>query len=128
MQTVPFNATLGSQFVQYYKDTLAFQSTLAYLKNPPSSYQQPAADLLAALNLVQSNIDNGTYTNEYEFENALQTVIYSAHDGHLSLSAGALAVFSFGAQFSLSSVSVDGIEPPKVYFTGMSIRTAKFAS
>ena len=122
LKTVPFNASVGSQFVRYYKDTLVFQSTLAYLKDPPSSYQQPATDLLAALDLVQSNIDNDSYTNEYEFENDLQTVIYSAHDGHLNLNAGALAVFTFGAQYALSSVSADGIEPPKVYFTGMSVQ------
>ena len=118
LKEVPFNASIGTQFVRYYRDTLQFQSTLAYLKNPPASYQQPATDLLAALDLVQSNINNGSYTNEYDFENDLQTVIYSAHDSHLSLNAGALAVFTFGSQYALSSVSVDGIEPPKVYLTG----------
>lgn len=118
---MPFNATVATQFVQYYKDTLQFQSTLAYLKNPPPSYQQPAVDLLAGLDRIDNDIKSGTYLNEYDFEADLQRLIYSAHDAHLVLFAGALAVFTFGSPLRIVSVSEDGIALPKVYVTGKSI-------
>lgn len=118
---MPFNATVATQFVHYYRDTLQFQSTLAYLKNPPPSYQQPAVDLLAGLDRIENDIKSGTYSNEYDFEADLQRLIYSAHDAHLVLYAGALAVFTFGSPLRIVSVSEDGIALPKVYVTGESV-------
>ena len=120
LRTVPFDSEVGSQLIEYFKDLVQFQSTLAYLKNPPPSYQQPPVDLLASLDSISASIDAGVYHNEYEFEAALQSLIYAAHDGHLSLNAGVLAVFSFGSPKALGSISIDGVEIPKVYFTGPS--------
>lgn len=118
LKSVPFNATVATQFVGYYRDTLQFQSTLAYLKNPPPSYQQPATDLLAGLESIENDIKSGVFKNEYDFEASLQRLIYSAHDAHLVLYAGALAVFTFGSPLRIVSVSEDGIALPKIYDTG----------
>ena len=122
LTSVPFNSTVALQFLKYYKDTLQFQSTLAYLKNPPESYQQPAVDILGGLDEIKDNVDDGNYKNEYEFELAVQRLLYSAHDAHLTLFAGALAVFSFGSPLRIVSVSEDGISLPKIYVTGQSMR------
>ena len=118
--TVPFNATIAAQFVQYLKDTVVFQSTLAYLRNPPPSYQQPPVDILSALDAINANVAAGVYQNEYAFEAAVGAVIVAAHDGHLNVDGGALAVFSFGSPYAISSVSLDGIQIPQVYLTGWS--------
>ncbi|MCJ1476069.1 hypothetical protein MMC13_004734 [Lambiella insularis] len=115
--TVPFNSTIGAQFVQYLKDTVVFQSTLGYLRNPPTSYQQPPVDILAALNAIGANITAGTYENEYDFEASVGAVLLAAHDAHLNVNAGALSVFSFGSAYAISSVSIDGIQVPQVYLT-----------
>jgi hypothetical protein len=115
LTSVPFNPAVATRFLQYYNDTLQFQSTLTYLKNPPASYQQPAVDLLGGLNQLQQAINNGLFANQYEFEAALQTLIYAAHDGHVSLDAGVLAAFSFASPYDIVSLSVDGIQVPKVY-------------
>ena len=120
--TVPFNATIGAQFVQYLKDTLVFQSTLAYLKDPPPSYQQPPVDLLTELDAIAAKITAGAYKNEYDFEAAVAAVVLAAHDGHVNVNGGALAVFSFGSAYAISSVSIDGIQLPQVYLTGLSLR------
>jgi hypothetical protein len=106
--------------LQYYNDTLQFQSTLTYLKDPPASYQQPAVDLLGGLNQLQQAINDGKFANQYEFEAALQTLIYAAHDGHVSLYAGILAAFSFASPYDIVSLSIDGIQVPKVYLAGNS--------
>ncbi|KAL8726115.1 MAG: hypothetical protein Q9166_006907 [cf. Caloplaca sp. 2 TL-2023] len=113
--STPFNATVATQFLSYYKDTLQFQSTLAYLKSPPSTYKQPSVDLLGGLDTIQRAVNNGVYKNEYDFEIAVQKLVYSTHDAHVQLYAGALSVFKFGAPVSIVSVSTDGIAYPKVF-------------
>ncbi|KAL7627736.1 hypothetical protein AAE478_001931 [Parahypoxylon ruwenzoriense] len=115
LTSVPFNPAVASRFVQYYNDTIQFHSTLAYLKRPPSSYQQPGVDLVAGLAQLQADIDNNRFGNQYDFEVALQKLIFAAHDNHLQLVAGALAVFSFASPRDIISVSLDGISPPQVY-------------
>ena len=117
-RTIPFNATVASQFIQYYKDTVVFQSTLTYLKTPTASYQQPATDLLGNLNLIQAAINSDVFTNEFDFEQTVLRAVYATHEGHLWLDFGATAPFSFGSPYTISSVSSDGIEPPKPYLTG----------
>lgn len=116
--TVPINPAVATRFIQYWNDTLQFQSTLDYLKNPPTDYQQPAVDLIAGLNQIQAAIDNNLYANEYQFEAALQNVIYSGNDPHISLFGGLLSSFSFGTAHGLTSLSIDGVQLPKVYLTG----------
>lgn len=115
LTSVPFNAAVATSFLQYYNDTLQFQSTLAYLKNPPTSYQQPGIDLVASLGELQVGVNNNAFQNHYEFEAALMALLLASHDSHLVLDSGILAVFSFGTQWDLVSVSADGIEIPKVY-------------
>ncbi|KAL9624193.1 MAG: hypothetical protein Q9204_007886, partial [Flavoplaca sp. TL-2023a] len=86
-----------------------------YLKNPPDTYKQPSVDLLGGLDSIQQAVDTGVYKNEYDFEAAVQSLIYSTHDAHINLYAGALSVFTFGAPVSIVSVSTDGIAFPKVF-------------
>lgn len=121
LTSVPFNTSVAQEFVRYYKDTIQFQSNLAYLKNPPASYQQPATDLVQGLEQISKSILDGEFHNQYEFEAALQTLIYSAHDAHLNLDAGLLSAFTFGSPYSIASVSLDGLQVPRVYITGIII-------
>lgn len=114
---MPFNPAVASRFVTYWNDTLQFQGTLEYLKDPPTGYQQPAVDLLAGLNEIQHAIDTGNFHNQYQFEAALQSLLYSAHDTHVSLNAGLLSSFYFGSSYGLTCVSLDGVQLPKVYLT-----------
>jgi hypothetical protein len=115
LTSVPFNPAVASRFLQYYNDTLPFQSTLTYLKNPPPSYQQPGVDLLGGLEQLQQAINNGVFPNQYEFESALQTLLYAAHDGHVNLVAGILSAFDFASPYDIVSLSLDGVQLPKVY-------------
>jgi hypothetical protein len=112
---VPFNPAVASRFLDYYNDTLQFQSTLTYLKDPPRSYQQPGVDLLGGLAALKQGIDDGIFPNQYEFEAALQTLLYASHDSHVTLNAGILAAFSFSSPQEIVSLSSDGIQLPQVY-------------
>ncbi|KAF2636218.1 hypothetical protein P280DRAFT_473346 [Massarina eburnea CBS 473.64] len=117
LTSVPFNPAVASRFLKYWNETVQFQSTLAYLKNPPTGYQQPAVDVLQELTKIQQRIDSGFYTNQYAFEADFNLLTYAMHDGHVRLVAGTLAAFTFLAPFEIASVSVDGISLPKIYFT-----------
>ena len=117
---MPFNATVATELLQYYKDILQFQTTLAYLKDPPSSYQQPPVDLLAGLDSIEAKVNSGAFTNEYDFEVALQQLIYATHDAHIALTGGALNVFTFGSPLRIVSVSSDGIALPEIFVLGQS--------
>ena len=116
--SAPFNATVASSFLQYWNDTLQFQSTLEYLKNPPPSYQQPAVDVVGSLNNISRRINAGDFKTEYAFEAAVQEVVYAAHDDHLILDFGILSAFQFGSPLRIVSASTDGIQLPKVYIVG----------
>ena len=73
------------------------------------------------------DIDHNVFKNQYEFESALQAIVYSMHDDHVSLTAGILGAFSFGVDwdYEIVSVSLDGISLPKIYFMGMSCHPAQ---
>ncbi|KAL9096766.1 MAG: hypothetical protein Q9165_001254 [Trypethelium subeluteriae] len=117
LQSTTFDPATATLFLKYFKDTLQFHSTTAYLKDPPVSYQQPAVDLWGGLDKIQENVYASTYRNEYEFEADLQSLIYKAHDTHLWLDAGALSAFKFGSPIRITMISPDGKSPPKVYMT-----------
>ena len=119
LTSVPFNPAVATRFLKYYNDTIQFQSNTAYIKNPPTSYQQPPSDLFKGLDEIQKAIDAGVFPNQYAFEATLQQLIYSAHDSHLTLNAGILSAFSFASVYGIVSVSTDGIEDPKIYVPGM---------
>ncbi|QDS71990.1 hypothetical protein FKW77_001622 [Venturia effusa] len=118
LRSVPFNPAVATRFVRFFNETLQFQSTLAYLKTPPNGYQQPAIDVVAKLNEIQTRVNSGYYQNEYAFEQDIYLLAYAAHDDHVDLSAGILSVFSFASPYYISSVSVDGKQAPQIFFTG----------
>lgn len=117
LTSVPFDPAVATRFIKYFNDTIQFQSTLAFLKNPPSSYQQPAIDILAGLEQIQKDIANGAFANQYAFEVTLQNLVYSAHDAHFQFEAGILTAFTFQSPYPLVALSEDGVQTPKVYVT-----------
>ena len=124
LTSAPFNATVALEFLDYYNDTLQFQSTLELLKSPPPSYQQPSVDVPASLASIKQRVQAGTFQNEYEFEIAVQEVVYATHDDHITLSAGILSAFNFGSPLRIVSASTDGIALPKIYIPGLFPRLA----
>ncbi|KAF2971245.1 hypothetical protein GQX73_g2397 [Xylaria multiplex] len=128
LTSVPFNPAVATRFLRYYNDTLSFHSTLSYLKDPPSTYQQPSVDLLGGLQSLQYAVNSGSFANQYEFEVALQLLLLNAHDDHLYLNAGILSAFSFGSPFDIVSLSVDGVETPKVYIASDVFESNAFTS
>ena len=114
LNSVPLNGTAAVPWLQSLYPYLAWQTTLSYLKDPPSGYLEPAVDVYG---LLQDMIDNvGTYANEYDFEFALYEIFQRTHDGHFrylpTLMSG---VLTFGRPLAVASYSIDGIAAPKAY-------------
>ncbi|KAK3652434.1 hypothetical protein LTR56_005144 [Elasticomyces elasticus] len=118
LTSIPFNAAVASRFLQYYNETLQFQSTLAYLKDPPVEYQQPAVDVVGGLQNILEKVNNGYYLNQYAFEADVQSLSQRTHDSHTTLYAGVMNEFTFASPFYLVSVSPDGKQAPSVYIYG----------
>ncbi|KAI4675302.1 uncharacterized protein J4E84_010194 [Alternaria hordeiaustralica] len=117
LNSVPFNTDVATRFITYINDTVQFQSTLAYLREPPVGYQQPAVDILSELTQIQNNITTQVYKNQYQFEVDVQHLLDRAHDGHMYLRGGIMAAFSFLAPYSITAASPDGASLPKLYLT-----------
>lgn len=115
LSSVPFNDAVALRFLDYYNTTMQFQSTLAYLKNPPPGYQQPAVDFLDGLLQIKNNVTSGIYKNQYQFEADVQHLVYSAHDAHVQLNGGILSTFTFSSEWPLIAASIDGKSEPRVY-------------
>lgn len=73
----------------------------------------------ARLAEIKAKVQTGHYQNQYSFELDVQRLVTAMHDDHVQLDLGVLGPFVFGAPFAISSVSVDGVQPPKVYILGV---------
>ncbi|KAG9239743.1 peptidase s41 family protein [Amylocarpus encephaloides] len=116
LSSVPVAKDAGLKLVDALVPYVEWQSDLAWLKDPPSTYFYPPHDVLAYLAKVKSNLQNDVYPNEEEFELDLYNVFAKAHDGHLVFYPD---VLSNGLRWvkptSLVSVSKDGSSIPKIY-------------
>src|ERR1700761_1795305 len=84
LQSIPLNATGALDLVHSLKPYVRFQSTLAWLKNPPEEYQDKLfgpVDLLGGLDDIAQKIKDEEYGGEYEFGFELFKLFQSAHDG-----------------------------------------------
>ncbi|CAD6442926.1 3be7d645-f545-49a8-9f74-de9323dcc10e [Sclerotinia trifoliorum] len=118
LQSVPLDVQRSSNFVDYIEPFWQFQSTLAYLKDPPPDYPLPGADMLGGLAEIKDSINSGYYANQWEFEKdlyALGNIL--PHDFHVNLPLPLMSVFSFSTlDGPLVSISSDGLSLPEIYF------------
>jgi hypothetical protein len=118
LKTVPIDTTAASDTIDSVKQYIQFQSTISYLKNPPKGYVDEAVDLMGGLDDIKSKVGNGAYSNEYDFEADISTLVTKAHDGHLAfdgMTSGGVFRWRRSAKIALISASLDGKETPKIY-------------
>lgn len=121
LQSVPNEQAPALQLLQGMAPFIEFQSTLAYLKNPPPGYLFPPVDVAEGLAEIAANVAEGAYMSEYDFQTDIQALLISAKDDHLSFAGDVTGVFSFLRTVSLVSASLDGAQIPQVFVIGMSI-------
>lgn len=119
--SAPFNQNLSVALIDYIVPYINFQSDLAYLKNPPSTYLMPAVDILGGLQDIRQNASAGTYTSQYAFDAAITDLVAKAHSGHFVYTSGLVSAFEYQNDVALISVSEDGLALPEVYVAGKSL-------
>ncbi|KAI9660320.1 MAG: hypothetical protein M1821_009670 [Bathelium mastoideum] len=116
LNDVPIDKNAATAQVNWINNYLQLQSTLAYLKNPPADYPLPPTDLLGSLATIGQKVLAEQYSGEFEFETDITNLFLSANDGHLAFSGALSGEFQFTTNVNLVSVSLDGVQLPKVYF------------
>lgn len=118
LKSLPFYKTDASATVDEIKKIAQFQSTLAYLKDPPKGYPNPAVDIIAGLDKIKSDVESGQYDNEFDFESDIAAFMAKAHDGHLGWNGMAYAgtfVWRRSSNIALISASRNGSQAPQVW-------------
>ncbi|KAF2669042.1 hypothetical protein BT63DRAFT_413514 [Microthyrium microscopicum] len=116
LRDVPINSTAAAAQVDYIKQYMQFQSTLAYLKNPPKSYPYPPTDILGGLDKIASKTKSGGYKNQFDFEIDIVKYAIATYDGHTAVNQFLVSNFNFLTNVLLVSISGDGNSLPGVYF------------
>ncbi|KAF2007965.1 hypothetical protein P154DRAFT_453317, partial [Amniculicola lignicola CBS 123094] len=118
LQSVPVDKEGNVKLIDDLKLYLAWQSNLAYLKNPPPDYTEAPVDLIGEMESMQNQVASGGYRSEYDFQLDLNTLFNRAYDNHLSWNSDILAgvmQFQRPAGTELVSVSADGQALPQIY-------------
>jgi Peptidase family S41 len=112
MLSVPLNATAAIEWIQSLKPYLAWQTNVAYLKDP--LFKFPPVDINGTLDWMIANIY--TYRTEWHFQWELYRLLSLTGDAHLRYIPALIgAVFSFGRPLAAVSVSLDGQRLPQLY-------------
>ncbi|KAB5513610.1 peptidase S41 family protein [Coniochaeta sp. 2T2.1] len=117
LQSVPNKPDPAARLIASLKAFVNWQSTLAWLKDPPASYMFPAVDIQGGLDNISATAVAGGFASEYDFQLSIVELISSAHDGHFAYRPDVFKAFIFRNSLvaDLVSVSRDGLEVPKLY-------------
>ncbi|KAI9054514.1 hypothetical protein LZ554_001671 [Drepanopeziza brunnea f. sp. 'monogermtubi'] len=120
LQSVPNKPEPAAALVKSLKAFVQWQSTLAFLKDPPASYMLPATDIEGGLDNISTTATNQRFKSEYEFQLSMVKLITTAHDGHFSYRPDVFKAFVFRNNLSsdIVSISSDGKAVPKLYHAG----------
>lgn len=124
LQSAPLQKDEDIQLIEELTLYLHWQSNLAYLIDPPEGYLGNRVDIQESITHIYNNLTAGEYASEYDFMSDLKMAIQWAQDYHLNYNPDiVMKIFSFtrgarGHRPELVSVSLDGVELPKVYNYG----------
>lgn len=115
------NINRSVAFIEFIEPYIQFQSTLAYLKNPPPGWLFPGVDVLGGLTQMKALLLSGGYKTQWDFEKDVWSLVnILPHDFHFNLPLPLVSVFEFAVlKGSLVSISSDGLSLPKVFFKGL---------
>ncbi|OQU99701.1 hypothetical protein CLAIMM_05296 [Cladophialophora immunda] len=116
LQSVPLVKEDTLALLTGFKAWVQWQSNIAWVKDPPASWPFPAVDLVGGLEELTAKVEDGTITQEIDFETQLVDLITSVRDGHFTFSPDAYSVFNFAnLHVPIVSVSSDGKQLPEIY-------------
>ena len=108
--------------LQWAQTWYPFISTLGWLKSPPPSYVRESVDFLGELDSIASKVNStgsDAYTSQADLDLALLNLTLKTRDFHNNVfDFAAVGMFSFRTNFSVVSISSDGVALPKIYCYG----------
>lgn len=121
LTSVPVKQLAALGTIEAIEKMVQFQSTLAYLKNPPDGYDNPPVDILGGLADIRNKVSENSYSNQYDFEVEIASLLNSGRDGHLGFDGPVFAgAVRWRRAFILVSLSVDG-GPGRIYDLSMAL-------
>ena len=117
LTSVPLVQSDALDYLRYAKAYGTLQSDIAFIKQPTKAWQQPASDILGALDSIANKVKAGSYKSQYDFDADVLRLARTANDFHFGLRPGVLGsnYWDWSLQYQLTSFSVDGQQLPKVY-------------
>jgi hypothetical protein len=124
VKSIPIDVAEDQALIQELAYYVSWQSTIAYLKNPPESYKGEQVDIVGALTTISKDLADGKYDDEFSLQFDIQAAVKQTYDFHFEWKPDILGLFTFlrgnlgrGLQdeFALVSVSSDGKALPELY-------------
>lgn len=117
LQSVPNKPEPAAKLVTSFKAFVGWESTLAYLKDPPKTYGLAAVDIMGGLDDIFANATSGKFQSEYDFQSSIVKLVSRAHDGHFAYRPDVFKAFGFRNDLAADfvSISTNGTEVPKLY-------------
>lgn len=116
INSVPLNKQAALKFIDEIIPYIEWQSSTAYLKDPPADYFYPAYDVHGEIARVRAGLEAGKYANEYSWQaDFYKSVFGPAHDGHFVVYPDVLSnAMEWGRAHALVSISEDGTSAPVI--------------
>ncbi|KAJ5601822.1 hypothetical protein N7510_011356 [Penicillium lagena] len=115
LRSMPFDPINGTVFAAEMTKFVQWQSTLEVLQNPPLGYLSPPTNLLGGLEFIEAMALIGEFSNQYEFDQAINLLLATSNDGHLAIETCSSSIFRFMLDLPVVSISTDGVEIPQIY-------------
>ncbi|KAK7564172.1 hypothetical protein IWX49DRAFT_498998 [Phyllosticta citricarpa] len=115
LKSVPVDKSGDQNLIEEISEIMEWQSTLAYIKNPPKGYENAAVDILAGLKNISDTVAKGGYSGDYDVQLDITNLLNKAYDGHLTYLSDIAGILLFGRVGRLVSVSNDGSAVPQVF-------------
>ncbi|KAK4177825.1 hypothetical protein QBC36DRAFT_326230 [Triangularia setosa] len=118
LKSMPLYADVAKRQVDYLAPLIEWQSTVAYLRDPPKGYLSEGVDLTQGFKDIAANLQERKpkYSNTFDFLADLHTLLSTrVRDGHFSARSLLLELFTFERGTQFVPISEDGLKTPRLY-------------
>lgn len=122
LTSVPVDKEYATNLLSEFKKYFQFQSTLAWLKNPPpQAIRRESVDMIGGFDEMEEKVEKGEYENNYELDRDVRELLTRTRDGHVSWRSPCLD-YTFGFSHGCPIVNLEDEESgeQKVYCLGTS--------
>jgi len=121
LRSVPLDKETALKHIDHLRPQWQWQSTIEYLKNPPSGYLSEPVDLLGGLDEIKAKLQGDAYRSEFDFLADLHMLArVRVRDSHFHAGSALLDLFTFKTGAEFVSVSKDGVSLPEIFIQGTS--------